>query len=1535
MDIGTLTGYLTLDDKMSPSLRQATDNMRSLGRDLTRAGTSLSLAVTAPLVGAAAAAVKFSATFEESMVRLTSIANVAGGELESVKKHILDLAPAVGIGPQELAAAMTKVSSTVEDTGVALQILDIAAQGAKAGFGETISVAGALTSVINSYGAENITAARAADIMAEAIKKGGAEAKELAPTLANVVPFASQLGVSFEEVSANIATMTKLGVPTSEAVTTLVSVFSALTRETRRGSEALATMGMSYAGIRNEIRDKGLASTMNELMEKFKGNLPILVDVFGRIEGVKNALGTSGAQAKTYIDVLDAIKHSSDGASGAMKEMADAMNGTQIFAWRQLVAQVQVAAIKLGDVLAPSLMKVLDAAKPVVAWVVQMIEAFAGLPQPVQTTTIAILGLVAAVGPVILFLGEVTSAIGALLPLFAEGSIVATSFTVALDVLSGPVGWLIGGIAAVTAALAYFGKANVVVDFFKTLGSIIARDVVLAFRILWDAAQVAWRVLVAIADVVVRITTPFNDTSGAMKELGRELGVVGGWLTKIGGYLVESAKGWQLLADTASKYLDKIERILHLSSTPQASTVPAVQPIAPVSPWVLEGIANEAAAAAEKAKKSQEEAITRTVEYRHKVLELSDALRGSSEHVQVFRDAFAGLGSVQKMSYDVLERIVPEIDKMVDAHVKLKPAEIAAYDAALLLRQGHIEQEQAILRTKGVTLEYIESQKDLGKTDQNIATQLGVTSAAYAIYTQKLEDARSITDDLAKSQIALAQARATMTGKGFAIEQDTALQKAKESFDSGLTSASQYADQRLQIEANYNAQHLALEQTSAAAAQQVDLDELMKRISRGELRNATMAQLYQMFDDITMKHALVRIGIAQTEEDRIASIHAAGQAQITEARKSYTATFRAGLMSEAQLAIAKINEEKEARIAAFKGEPGQRGQFSDLVEAQAHHQIDVVNQTYDTIEERMASHNVYSTDVVAEQARRFKVDYEQMADSGRYTTLQLSAAWHDYADAAVAAGQRVATNWKVVWADIKIALKGFADTLIQTFTSGGSVLDAVKALGVQIYQIVSSALMNALSTVSKALVTVGSGIASIVGGAVAGGAGGAAAGIAGSLGGAAIAAHAAAHGLFGMAAGSIGASVATAGLTMGIGLAAVGVVKLIQHFRAAHAEAMKVNDLRDEFVKGFEKIATAQQLAEAGGESWRLQVITIRDAYLATGRTAEDADELLQQLWHAPTVKAYEEAVKKVNEALALTSEIAAGADALSQAEEKYHLSLNVTGSELFRTYKILEAGQHGSAEILDAMHEDFQKMIDTAMKFGTAIPLQLKPMILELIDMGKLVDDNGDKLTDITKLNFTDVGTNAYNAFERMAQGIDRLVAVIKLSLHLALDETEQKLLGIGTTIANLPSPTIPTVNTVPQPGQPGYTPIDENPTVGVVDPGMGYNPVGGGPAYYAVGGVVPSYYGQSNVLPFRTRGTDVVPSMLTPEERVLTPDQNKAWEGQRPGRYDSPDSSPQTIYLILDGDVVAKSVVQKVRRDKNGVGTELVEYVQERQAS
>jgi TP901 family phage tail tape measure protein len=148
------------------------------------------------------------------------------------------------------------VTSAGQRGSEALEILEGAAKAAAIGMGETRDIARLVTSAMNAYGKENLDAARATNVLIGIAREGNFEIEALAGSMGKVLANAAVLGVSFEELGANIASLTRLGVSAEEAVTALDSLMNSTIKTNRKGADALKSLGMTYGSLRKEIREK-------------------------------------------------------------------------------------------------------------------------------------------------------------------------------------------------------------------------------------------------------------------------------------------------------------------------------------------------------------------------------------------------------------------------------------------------------------------------------------------------------------------------------------------------------------------------------------------------------------------------------------------------------------------------------------------------------------------------------------------------------------------------------------------------------------------------------------------------------------------------------------------------------------------------------------------------------------------------------------------------------------------------------------------------------------------------------------------------------------------------------------------------------------------------------------------------------------------------------------------------------------------------------------------------------------------------------
>lgn len=398
---GTIEFLLKLRDEMSSQLGQARKQLKDLANDFKDVGRIATVGMTLPILAAGTAAVSFAADFEASSTKLVTLSGLTEASMKSMRDEVLKMAPAVGIGPVALNEALLVITSTGIQGADAMKVLELSAKASATGLGDTKDVARALVAALNAYGSENLSAAKAADILFAAVQAGGAEASEFAGVLGRVIGTASQVGISFEELTTFIATFTRLGVNASEATTALSGVMATILKPSKEAREQLGSLGLSVDDLRKKIKDQGLTQTLIELVNTIGGNQDALGAIIPNVRALAGVMGNAGSQAKAYDDVLKIVK----GSTGELDEQFKRTSNNASFTWSQLVAQVQTLAITMGNELAPSLKSVITAAKPVLDFAMDAVKWFAQLPEPVKTTAFAMVGLAAAVGPVVYTIG--------------------------------------------------------------------------------------------------------------------------------------------------------------------------------------------------------------------------------------------------------------------------------------------------------------------------------------------------------------------------------------------------------------------------------------------------------------------------------------------------------------------------------------------------------------------------------------------------------------------------------------------------------------------------------------------------------------------------------------------------------------------------------------------------------------------------------------------------------------------------------------------------------------------------------------------------------------------------------------------------------------------------------------------------------------------------------------------------------------------------------------------------------------------------
>ena len=353
--------------------------------------------VTLALLGAAAAAIAAGTEFESSMKKIESLVGLSAEAVDGMTDSVKALASETGRGPKELADAMFFITSAGLRGQVALDTLEASAKAAAVGLGDTATIADLATSALNAYGSDVLSAADATDVMVAAVREGKLDAEELAGSMGKVLPIASAMGVSFNEVGAAFAALSRTGTNAAEAATQVRGILSSLLRPTKQAEEALTGMGLSSEGLRQQLKQKGLLATLKTLSDKFDGNSAAAASVFGNIRALSGVMDLMGAN----VEGTEAIFASMTDTTGMLDEAFKITAETTAFKFQTAMAEAKEMLVDLGEAIIPIAVTMLEGIRSLVA-------AFAAMPGPLKLAAGAMVAFVVASGPI----GAIAIAVG-------------------------------------------------------------------------------------------------------------------------------------------------------------------------------------------------------------------------------------------------------------------------------------------------------------------------------------------------------------------------------------------------------------------------------------------------------------------------------------------------------------------------------------------------------------------------------------------------------------------------------------------------------------------------------------------------------------------------------------------------------------------------------------------------------------------------------------------------------------------------------------------------------------------------------------------------------------------------------------------------------------------------------------------------------------------------------------------------------------------------------------------------------------------
>jgi len=341
------------DSQLKKTLKGATKKLEGFGKSVAKFGITAGAVFGATAAAAATKGITAFADFDKSLREVMTLLPDAGdtvfGELsEQVKTFSKEF----GVLPDKVIPSLYQAISAGVPKDNVFEFLEVAQKAAKGGVTELETAVDGISSVVNAYGSEVISATEASDLMFTAVRLGKTTFEEISASIFQMAPIASAVGIPFKDLTASIANLTSKGTPTTVAATQMKAAMAELAKG---GSKAdIAFRELTGMGLQKFLEEEGnFASAMITMKEGADDAGISILDLFGSVEAGQGILALTADGGEKYLETLGEM----GAAAGATEAAFETMNTGLSAQFDKIKANLSVIAIETGERLAPHVLR--------------------------------------------------------------------------------------------------------------------------------------------------------------------------------------------------------------------------------------------------------------------------------------------------------------------------------------------------------------------------------------------------------------------------------------------------------------------------------------------------------------------------------------------------------------------------------------------------------------------------------------------------------------------------------------------------------------------------------------------------------------------------------------------------------------------------------------------------------------------------------------------------------------------------------------------------------------------------------------------------------------------------------------------------------------------------------------------------------------------------------------------------------------------------------------------------------------------------
>lgn len=545
-----LSVILTAIDNLSKPLNKASQSVigfqkktARVSKQMKSVGDKLTKNITLPLAGIGLISSRTFMKFDDSMKAVQARTGATGEELKRLTDAAKTMGKTTRFRASEAAEGMNFLAMAGFDTnkiiGAMPAMLDLAAASSMG-----LAQASDMTSdIMSQFSIKASEASRVADVLAKTSNRTNTDVSQMFEAFKFAGPVFAGLGVSLEETSTIIGLLAEKGLKGGMATRALTTAFTKLSKPSKDALRIMEDFGVK-AFDEQTGEFKGLVDILGQVENATKKMTPeqalyFKTTLFGSesLKAVNALLDTNkkimvDGKMETLkgVDALKGFNKELNDSAGFSKKTAKIMESGFGGAMRKTMSALEGMAITLGEILAPMITKVAEKIQKFTQW-------FDKLSPSTKKLIVKIAMLAAALGPVLIILGNLV------------GAISAVSGAIAFLLANPIVLIVVGIIAALTGLVILFIKLEKRTKIFSRTLNYLKR----LFIVFGKSLVITWKSIKTFFVNLFNwfknidwdsIFKPITDVAEKIKNIKGSISGIGANIKTFGGGIAEKVTGF-------------------------------------------------------------------------------------------------------------------------------------------------------------------------------------------------------------------------------------------------------------------------------------------------------------------------------------------------------------------------------------------------------------------------------------------------------------------------------------------------------------------------------------------------------------------------------------------------------------------------------------------------------------------------------------------------------------------------------------------------------------------------------------------------------------------------------------------------------------------------------------------------------------------------------------------------------------------------------------------------------------------------------